>query len=111
MVKFYKVTTGIEDEVVKAVNPHRFNNNEITMLDGNIVRVEADEALITEWLGIQNCNPIEYPTYEIDNYASLRKAEYPPVADFVDAHVKNDTVALKAYVDACLAVKAKYPKQ
>lgn len=44
------------------------------------------------------------------NYSILRKSAYPPIAEFVDAHVKNDDVALKAYVDKCLEVKAKYPK-
>ena len=40
-------------------------------------------------------------------YAELRAAEYPPITDFLDAFVKGDT---SAYVAACLAVKAKYPK-
>lgn len=42
--------------------------------------------------------------------ADLRKNAYPPMADYNDAVVKNDQAAIQAYVDACLAVKAKYPK-
>lgn len=110
IVKYYKVTTGVENEIVKSVNHHRFNNGEIVNVEENVIRVEADEALIVEWLAMQNCDPVEYPNYEIDNYVKLRVAEYPPLSDFVDAHVKNDTVALQAYIDKCLAVKAKYPK-
>lgn len=43
-------------------------------------------------------------------YAELRAAEYPPVADYLDAVVKNDAAQIQAYISACLAVKAKYPK-
>jgi len=39
-----------------------------------------------------------------------RAAEYPPMADYMDAVVKGDTVQQQAYIDACLAVKAKWPK-
>jgi len=39
-----------------------------------------------------------------------RAAAYPPQSDYLDAVVKGDTVAQQAYIDACLAVKAKYPK-
>lgn len=42
--------------------------------------------------------------------SDLRKNAYPPMADYNDAVVKNDQAAIQAYVDACLAVKAKYPK-
>lgn len=43
-------------------------------------------------------------------YAELRAAEYPPMADYLDGIVKGDSVQVQAYIDACLAVKAKYPK-
>ena len=48
--------------------------------------------------------------YELNEYQRLRAAEYPPVADFLDAIVKGDEAQKQAYIDACLAVKAKYPK-
>lgn len=48
--------------------------------------------------------------WKIDNYAILRQAEYPPMTEFLDAQVKGDDVALQAYKDKCIAVKAKYPK-
>jgi len=44
------------------------------------------------------------------NYADLRRAEYPPITDFIDGVVKNDINQIEAYKTACLAVKAKYPK-
>ena len=43
-------------------------------------------------------------------YQQKRKVEYPPIEDYVDAMVKGDEVQKQAYIDACLAVKAKYPK-
>lgn len=43
-------------------------------------------------------------------YAELRAAEYPPLLDLIDGLVKDDQAQVQAYKDACLAVKAKYPK-
>lgn len=43
-------------------------------------------------------------------YAQKRQAEYPPVTDYLDGIVKGDTTQVQAYIDACNAIKAKYPK-
>jgi len=43
-------------------------------------------------------------------YADLRRAEYPPVADYLDGIVKGDQLQIDKYIADCLAVKAKYPK-
>jgi len=43
-------------------------------------------------------------------YKQLRKDEYPPIEDYIDGIVKGDAAQIQAYKDACLAVKAKYPK-
>jgi hypothetical protein len=43
-------------------------------------------------------------------YAQKRAAEYPPMTDYLDGIVKGDTAQVDAYIAACLAVKAKYPK-
>ena len=45
------------------------------------------------------------------SYADKRLMEYPPVTDYLDGLVKGDTEQMQTYIDACLAVKAKYPKQ
>lgn len=42
--------------------------------------------------------------------STLRAEAYPPMSDYLDAKVKGDAATEKAYLDACLAVKAKYPK-
>jgi hypothetical protein len=43
-------------------------------------------------------------------YQALRAAEYPPMTDYIDGIVKGDQAQVQAYIDACLEVKAKYPK-
>lgn len=43
-------------------------------------------------------------------YKAQRAAEYPSMADYLDGIVKGDAAQVQAYIDACLAVKAKYPK-
>jgi hypothetical protein len=48
--------------------------------------------------------------YDSTYYQTQRSQEYPPIADYLDAVVKGDQVQLQAYIDACLAVKQKYPK-
>lgn len=55
-----------------------------------------------------------------DHYAVRRVKEYPPLTDFIDGFVKSKSkvagektagdAQVQAYCDACLAVKAKYPK-
>lgn len=43
-------------------------------------------------------------------YKTNRATEYPPITDYLDGIVKGDQAQVQAYIDACLAVKAKYPK-
>jgi hypothetical protein len=43
-------------------------------------------------------------------YQRQRSFEYPAITDYLDGIVKGDTEQVQAYIDACLAVKAKYPK-
>jgi hypothetical protein len=43
-------------------------------------------------------------------YAQKRALEYPPMVDYIDGMVKGDQAQVQTYIDACLAVKAKYPK-
>lgn len=48
--------------------------------------------------------------YEGWTYADYRRAEYPPVADYLDGIVKGDQEQIDKYIADCLTVKAKYPK-
>lgn len=48
--------------------------------------------------------------FNAKEYQRQRVAEYPPMADYLDGVVKGDQAQIDAYIAACLAVKAKYPK-
>ena len=43
-------------------------------------------------------------------YADKRKAEYPPMIDYLDGIVKGDQAQVDKYIADCLAVKQRYPK-
>lgn len=43
-------------------------------------------------------------------YDEKRRAEYPDFREYLDGIVKGDAAQVQRYIDACLAVKAKYPK-
>jgi hypothetical protein len=43
-------------------------------------------------------------------YKAKRAAEYPDFRDYLDGIVKGDDAQVQAYIDACNAVKNKYPK-
>lgn len=47
---------------------------------------------------------------ELNKYKELRAKEYPPITDYLDGVVKGDQNQIQTYIDACLAVKSKYPK-
>lgn len=63
-----------------------------------------------------NGNEVKYDIAVVDAYIEAnaykakRQAEYPPITDYIDGIVKGDDAQVQAYIDACLAVKAKYPK-
>ena len=73
-----------------------------------------------EWLDTKQTQPTEaeiqaeitrlQADYEAKQYQRDRAAEYPPVADYLDGIVKGDQAQIDAYIAACQAVKAKYPK-
>ena len=69
----------------------------------------TDYAAYLQWLSEGNTpTPADIPP--APTYQQLRAAAYPPVTDYLDGVVKGDAVQVQAYVDACLAVKAEYPK-
>ena len=73
-----------------------------------------------EWLDKEQSKPTKE---EIENeiqrlqiiensteYQRLRAVEYPDFKLYLDGIVKGDQEQIQSYIDACLAVKAKYPK-
>lgn len=66
-----------------------------------------DKEILADENGYPYLRPVvrNPPTYQ-----ELRAAEYPPMADYLDGVVKGDQAQIDAYIAACQAVKAKYPK-
>lgn len=50
------------------------------------------------------------PTISIKEYIDQRKMAYPPITDYIDGVVKGDQAQIDAYIAACQAVKAAFPK-
>lgn len=44
------------------------------------------------------------------DYRKLRRTAYPDFREYLDGVVKGDQFQVQSYIDACLAVKTKYPK-
>ena len=61
----------------------------------------------TKWDEAQSVEVVE----TVLTYADKRRAEYPPMTDYLDGVVKGDQAQIAAYIAACQAVKAKYPKE
>lgn len=43
-------------------------------------------------------------------WEQMRKDNYPPIENYIDGVVKNDTAQIQEYIDACNAVKEMFPK-
>jgi hypothetical protein len=65
--------------------------------DANGNQVTIDNTLVDAWV-------------DPNAYKSKRAAEYPPITDYLDGIVKGDQAQIDAYIEACQAVKNKYPK-
>ena len=76
-------------------------------VDGPVPFTAQEE---TEWDAREAVFAAKQITIAATEYQSQRAAEYPPMADYLDGIVKGDTAQVQTYIDACLAVKAKYPK-
>jgi hypothetical protein len=80
----------------------------------------ANEALESNWVqsdiaemgDIYEDGQFTKPVPYVDPlaYQTQRAMEYPPITDYIDGIVKGDQTQVQTYIDACLAVKAKYPK-
>jgi len=92
---------------------YKNSSNEIFAyeLDGS-----QDHVIPKEYIAISKAQADELiaisnqATFAALDYANKRRAEYPPVTDYLDAVVKGDQTGIAAYIAACQAVKAKYPK-
>jgi hypothetical protein len=93
---------------IKAINPNAEVSvnaediNQITWLNGttpidNQTILNKQQELIAE--------------YQANQYKRQRAKEYPDFKEYLDGIVKDDDAQIQKYIDDCLAVKAKYPKE
>ena len=75
--------------------------------EGNIPFTAEEEV---EWAAQEVAYAAKKVALAATEYQRQRAAEYPPMVDYIDGIVKGDTAQVQTYIDACLAVKAKYPK-
>ena len=96
---------------------------DITEGNKRLVRVYIDESVDSEGRPKYRYKELAFSTNDGQEYVEarlakvktslyeeLRTAEYPPMAEYLDAIVKGDVEAEEVYKAKCLAVKAKYPK-
>lgn len=82
----------------------------IRSIYSNVVTIRNDDAFDKDE------NPVQYDLTAVqayidaNSYIAKRQAQYPSIIDYIDGVVKSDQAQVQAYIDACLAVKAKYPK-
>ena len=78
------------------------------------VVVGQDEAgndiIETKLINVYEDVEVDVEAWKKENYAILLKAFYPRMEDYMDAVVKGDTEAQQSYIEACLAVKERFPK-
>ena len=76
----------------------------------NIVTIRGDIAYDKDENVVTYDNNAVEALVASEAYKELRAKEYPPITDYIDGIVKGDNAQVQAYIDACLAVKNKYPK-
>ena len=82
--------------------------------------LNGDDYTGLDWLDEEQTQPTEQEciaeaarlqaAYDALEYQRLRAPEYPPITDYLDGIAKGDKAQIDAYIAACKAVKAKYPK-
>ena len=85
-------------------------HNAIYKLYPNIVTIRGDVAYDKDGQEVIYDNNAVEVLVASEAYKEKRAAEYPPMTDYIDGIVKGDNAQVQAYIDACLAVKNKYPK-
>jgi tRNA A37 N6-isopentenylltransferase MiaA len=93
-------------DAIKSLHPNAkwiIRGEQIEWLSTNIVQ-PTDTEINAELARLQ-------AEYEAKEYQRKRALEYPDFKDYLDGIVKGDTAQVQAYIDACNAVKAKYPKE
>ena len=86
------------------------NHDAILALNPNIKVIRGDVAYDADGNEVAYDKAAVQAYVNAHAYIAKRASEYPPITDYLDGIVKGDTEQVQDYIDACLAVKAKYPK-
>jgi len=79
-------------------------------LHPNVVTIRGDDAFDAQENIVAYDEAAVQAEVEANAYKMQRAREYPPITDYLDGVVKGDQAQIDAYIAACQAVKAKYPK-
>ena len=79
-------------------------------IDGAVVELDTPISSVITWADVVSKQKELQDKYDAQEYARSRAKEYPPITDYIDGVVKGDQAQIDAYIAACQAVKAKYPK-
>ena len=82
----------------------------IYALNPTVVTIRGDVAYDKDEQEVTYDNNAVEALVASEAYKAKRAAEYPPYTDYLDGIVKGDNAQVQAYIDACNAVKNKYPK-
>jgi hypothetical protein len=97
-----------------------YANREVNFFKDVILQDNGNGSYIKEWnLDIAQpteaqLNAFEAQANEIErlNLVKANRAnEYPDFKEYLDGIVKGDDAQIQKYINDCLAVKAKYPKE
>jgi hypothetical protein len=80
-----------------------FGFDSFAVIPEDLVEITLEEA---KNIGLKK----ETESFKLLSYSEKRVLEYPDFKEYLDGIVKGDKEQVQAYIDACNAVKAKYPK-
>ena len=97
-----------------------YANREVNFLKDVRLQDDGNGAYIKEWnLDIPKPTLAQLDAFEtqaneierLNEIKSKRANEYPDFKEYLDGIVKGDNAQIQKYINDCLAVKAKYPKE
>ena len=95
-------------EAILKINPKAevsVNNNDINQIVwGSNTTPISKELILAKVVEVQ-------AEYDSKQYQRDRTNKYPDFKEYLDGIVKGDNAQIQKYINDCLAVKAKYPKE
>lgn len=88
-----------------------YNNEEFypKLVNGILIAPTEQECIVEK--NRREQAKLETIKYESNEYQRNRSKEYPDFREYLDGIVKGDNNQVQKYINDCLAVKAKYPKE